>query len=205
MTAIITGSPLPVIAGVEIPMDAEGRYNLNALHKAWCQSQGIDTQKGKHKAPNEWLRTKQAQELIGEVNSQTGDSRLAQNLINSQTPYLASALKIVKGGRNPGTFAHELLVISYGGWISPRFQLQVNQCFIDFKTGRLQPEKSLLEKMHDLAHREDKSRRKASEDARGLSHRAKVKKQHRMEAEHLLNEVQAALPFDLVEKNKKLG
>lgn len=39
---------LPVIAGVEITTDAEGRFNLNALHKA----SGL----GSAKKPSNWLR-----------------------------------------------------------------------------------------------------------------------------------------------------
>ncbi|WP_445425170.1 phage antirepressor KilAC domain-containing protein [Alishewanella sp. HL-SH06] len=111
---------LPVIAGVEITTDEQGRFNLNALHKASCAE--------KHKAPNKWLENKSAQELISELESQTPNSGLAEKAINS-----------VKGGSTPGTFAHELLAVSYAGWISPAFQLKVNQVFLDYRNGRLQP------------------------------------------------------------------
>ncbi|OTA20473.1 antirepressor [Xenorhabdus beddingii] len=113
----IANSNLPVIAGVEITTDAEGRFNLNALHKA--------SGAGESKEPNRWLRSKQAQELIAE---------LPTNLAVGQ-----EALKVQKGGTTPGTFAHELLAVSYAGWISPAFQLQVNQTFIDYRTGKLAP------------------------------------------------------------------
>lgn len=103
------------IAGVEISTDAEGRFDLNALHKA----SGM----GGHKKPSEWLRTKQAIELIVELS---GNSRLGQEVVNS-----------VKGGTAPGTFAHELLAVEYAGWISPAFRLKVNQTFIDYRTGKL--------------------------------------------------------------------
>lgn len=113
-------SNLPVIAGVEITTDEVGRFNLNSLHKAsGCE---------KHKAPNKWLENKSAQELISELESQTPNSGLAEKAINS-----------VKGGSAPGTFAHELLAISYAGWISPNFQLKVNQVFLDYRSGKLQP------------------------------------------------------------------
>lgn len=114
---------MPMIAGVEITTDEAGRFNLNALHRA--------SGTGDHKAPNQWLRYKQAKELISELESQldqAANSQLAQKAINS-----------VHGGVCPGTFAHELLAISYAGWISPAFQLQVNQVFLDYRTGRLQP------------------------------------------------------------------
>lgn len=105
---------MPMIAGVEITTDEAGRFNLNALHRA--------SECGANKAPAQWLRTKQAQELISEVEKQTMQICIVSN-----------------EGRNGGTFAHELLAISYAGWISPAFQLQVNQVFLDYRTGKLQP------------------------------------------------------------------
>lgn len=108
---------LPVIAGVEITTDEQGRFNLNALHKASGSENA--------KRPSMWLANKQAQELLEELSRNSG---LGQELINS-----------VKGGSAPGTFAHELLAVSYAGWISPAFQLKVNQVFLDYRNGRLQP------------------------------------------------------------------
>lgn len=88
----------PVIAGVAINTDAEGRFNLNALHK----SSGLGT----NKAPSQWLRTKVAQEVINKLQKET-----VQICIVSLE------------GRSGGTFAHELLAVSYAGWINPAFQL----------------------------------------------------------------------------------
>ena len=119
---------MPIIEGVGVPQDEAGRFNLNALHKA--------SGEGANKAPNKWLRAAQTKELIAELKSQTGDSRLGQQ---TQTPYMAfDPLKVSHGGNASGTFAHELLAISYAGWISPAFQLKVNQVFLDFRSGRLQ-------------------------------------------------------------------
>lgn len=112
----VANKDLPVIADVEISTDAEGRYNLNALHKA---SGGRDA-----KRPKSWLATKQAQELIDELRQ---NSAFGENVV-----------KVIKGGKNAGTFSHELLAIEYAGWISASFRLQVNQTFLDFKTGKLQ-------------------------------------------------------------------
>lgn len=105
-----TGLPVISIAGVEITTDSEGRFNLNALHKA--------SKLGADKAPSQWLRNKQAKELIKELEKET-----MQICIVSED------------GRNGGTFAHELLAVSYAGWISPSFQLKVNQAFLDMKSG----------------------------------------------------------------------
>ncbi|BEE05595.1 phage antirepressor KilAC domain-containing protein [Aeromonas veronii] len=113
-TKVLAGpqNSMPVIAGVEITTDEAGRFNLNALHRA----SGL----GASKAPAQWLRTKQAQELVAEVEKQT----------------MQICIVSVEG-RNGGTFAHELLAISYAGWISPAFQIQVNQVFLDYRTGKL--------------------------------------------------------------------
>lgn len=97
-----------VIADIEITRDLEGRYNLNALHRA----SGNDKKDG----PSYWLSLKTTQDLIDELEKET------------------TVISVVSvEGRNGGTFAHELLAISYAGWISPAFQLKVNQVFLDSK------------------------------------------------------------------------
>lgn len=102
------------VAGVQITTDEAGRYNLNALHRA--------SGEGEEKAPGKWLRNKQTQELV-------------QELIDGQI--CPSPISASKGGFDQGTFAHELLVVSYAGWISPAFQIRVNQVFLDYKSGLL--------------------------------------------------------------------
>lgn len=129
---------LPVIAGVEIITDAAGRFSLNCLHRA--------SGEGDNKAPNQWLRTKQAKELIAELESKL--------LKKFQTAYLQSAQKaldVVNGGTNPGTFAHELIAVSYAGWVRADFQLDVNQTFLDYRTGKLAPTNSILPNFDDPA------------------------------------------------------
>ncbi|WP_299311869.1 KilA-N domain-containing protein [uncultured Halomonas sp.] len=116
-TSISTAVSHPVIAGHEITTDEHGRFNLNAIHRA------SDT--GQTKRPSIWRATKQAQELIGELEDQSQNSGFGP-------------IEARHGGKSPGTFAHELLAISYAGWISPKFQLQVNQVFLDHRMGRLQ-------------------------------------------------------------------
>lgn len=119
----------PVIAGISITTDKEGRYNLNALHKA---SGGE-----KKNNPSYWLSLQGTQELILELEQQLSDTEISVSVVQS-----------IKGGLNQGTFAHELLAVSYAGWISPKFQLMVNQVFLDYKKGELKnilkPSKSYL-------------------------------------------------------------
>ena len=108
---------LPVIAGHEIAMDEHGRFNLNAIHKA--------SGAGKEKTPSYWARLHQAQELIEAAKEQTTDLWF-------------EPMESRRGGRNAGTFALDVIAISCAGWISPRFQLQVNQVFLDYRMGKLQ-------------------------------------------------------------------
>lgn len=104
----------PVICGVEITTDAEGRFNLNALHKA----SGGEKKNG----PAYWVTLDSTTQLIAELEKQT-----------------TGITVVKKEGRYGGTFAHELLAIEYAGWISPAFRLQVNQTFLDYRTGKLTP------------------------------------------------------------------
>ncbi|WP_275389502.1 KilA-N domain-containing protein [Xenorhabdus bovienii] len=122
----IANNNLPVIAGVEITTDSEGRFNLNALHKASNTSA--------HKTPSQWLRRNETQALIAELEFNSLKNSRSVNLHSAQ-----KSINVVNGGVNYGTFAHELLAVSYAGWISPAFQLQVNQTFIDYRSGKLAP------------------------------------------------------------------
>ena len=73
---------LPIIAGVEITVDAAGRFNLNALHRA----SGL----GSHKRPSKWLCSEPTQELIRELQAQSPSEGLA--LVNGLPADKLSAL-----------------------------------------------------------------------------------------------------------------
>lgn len=122
----------PVIAGVEITTDEHGRFNLNALHRA----SGGDRKNG----PSHWLSNEKTLELV---------EKLGQRLTDTENP--VSPINVIKGGLNQGTFAHELLAVSYAGWIGPDFQLDVNQTFIDYKTGKLSQQSMILPNFTDPA------------------------------------------------------
>jgi KilA domain-containing protein len=95
-----------IIADVTILQDTHGRYSLNTLHKASGSRES--------KKPSNWLDLVGTKELIAELNAQR------------QEP----AFDVVKGGNAAGTYVDELLAVSYAGWISPAFQLKVNQAFL---------------------------------------------------------------------------
>jgi hypothetical protein len=96
-----------VVAGVEIVQDQVGRYSLNTLYRASGSKRG--------KEPSKWLENRTTQELIAELEGH----------------YTNSCIDVVRGGNASGTYVHELLAVSYAGWISPSFQLRVNQAFLD--------------------------------------------------------------------------
>ena len=100
------------VAGVTITHDEYGRFNLNALHLA----SGL----GASKKPSRWLSNISTQELVAEVKQ-------------SRDLYFGNLSPVAtrRGGSYPGTYADKLLAISYAGWVSARFQLLVNQAFID--------------------------------------------------------------------------
>lgn len=53
---------LPIIAGIEITTDNDGRFNLNALHRA--------STLGDSKKPSHWLGTQMARELTAELEAE---------------------------------------------------------------------------------------------------------------------------------------
>lgn len=93
-----------MIAGIEIHQDHNGRFSLNDFHKA---AGGED----RHR-PSRWVENQQAQELAEEIGK-------------AGIP----ALRVVKGGRAPGTYVCKELVYAYAMWVSPTFSLRVIRTF----------------------------------------------------------------------------
>lgn len=86
-------------------------YSLTDLHRA---SGG----KQKHK-PVLFLSNQQTKELISEIE------------IESKVGIPTSAVKTVRGGKNPSTYACEELMLAYAMWISPKFHLIVLRAFLN--------------------------------------------------------------------------
>lgn len=89
-----------------------------------------------------WLALDTTKSLISELEQQLSDTEIS-----------VSVIKSVKGGLSQGSYAHELLAIAYASWISPSFHLQVNQVFLDYRTGKLQPvqQRDPMEVLNDPA------------------------------------------------------
>ena len=89
------------ILSVVIRTDLEGRYCLNDLHKA---SGGVV-----HHRPSEWMKNKQAIELIEEISK--------------------DGIPSIQSKQQLGTFVAKELVYAYAMWISPAFHLKVIRAY----------------------------------------------------------------------------
>ena len=80
----------------------DGLYCLNDLHRA---------SGGKAKSqPSYFLRTQQTQDLINKINHSAN---------------MQSAVRVINGGENRGTYVCKQLVSAYGAWVNPDFHLLV--------------------------------------------------------------------------------
>ena len=95
------------VSGASVSQDAQGRYNLNQLHRA---SGGE-----KRHQPSDWLRTDGARQLIAALETDPG---------NPGTP-----VSVVRGGKAQGTFVCRELVLAYAMWVSPAFHLAVLRAY----------------------------------------------------------------------------
>jgi len=131
-----------VIGDFSIRQDEEGRYSLADLHKA-------SGNLAKHK-PSNFLRVEQTQELISEIE-QFSDMR--------------SAVKVINGGNNRGTYAVKEMVYAYAMWISAKFHLVVIRAYdalvMQIKVNARQiisPEQQAL--LHEIVARRSQGERK---------------------------------------------
>lgn len=131
-----------VIGDFSIRQDEDGRYSLADLHKAGGSLK-------KHQ-PSNFLRVEQTQELIKEIEH-SSDMR--------------SAVKVINGGNNRGTYVVKELVYSYAMWISAKFHLQVIRAYdamvMQFRVKARQaisPEQQAL--LHEIVARRSQGERK---------------------------------------------
>lgn len=110
------------IAGSNIPMDGNSYISLNALY-------GLSGA-AKHKAPNRWLEQETARALVKQLSNDLNSSNKGQDYDPNNNH---DVIVQYKTGTDRGTYGHQLIAISYAGWISPSFQLEVNQAFLNTK------------------------------------------------------------------------
>ena len=142
-----------VIGEFAIRQDDEGRYSLADLHKA-------SGNLAKHK-PSNFLRVEQTQELIKEIE-QCSDISLCET---DHFSNMRSAVKVINGGNNRGTYAVKEMVYAYAMWISAKFHLMVIRAYdamvmqwqiSDRKS--ISPEQQAL--LHEIVDRRSKGERK---------------------------------------------
>ncbi|WP_394660943.1 KilA-N domain-containing protein [uncultured Acinetobacter sp.] len=100
-----------------IRQDEDGRYMLADLHKASGSEK-------KHQ-PSNFLRTEQIKELISEIDH----SANFQSSENDHSSNMRSAVKVINGGENRGTYVVKEIVYAYAMWISPKFHLMVIRAY----------------------------------------------------------------------------
>ena len=119
MSSIITrddeggGKLALVIDGVTIRRDAHDRYSLNDLHKA-AMAAGKATESQR---PGEFLKTDGIQRFVAALDARNTDAKKI------------ASVHSVKGGKNQGTYAAELVAIRYAAWIDADFEVGVYLTF----------------------------------------------------------------------------
>jgi hypothetical protein len=142
-----------VVGDFSIRQDEDGRYSLADLHKA-------SGNLAKHK-PSNFLRVEQTQELIKEIE-QVSDVRLGET---DHFSNMRSAVKVINGGNNRGTYAVKEMVYAYAMWISAKFHLMVIRAYdamvMQFRVKARQaisPEQQAL--LHEIVARRSGGERK---------------------------------------------
>ncbi|BCU51194.1 hypothetical protein CIAM_47150 (plasmid) [Citrobacter amalonaticus] len=103
--------PTVIVNGVSVRVDAEGRYNLNDLHAAAVlKGEATESQK-----PSKFIRNGSVKRFVIALVGKGQNCPLENN----------QALKVFRGGDEPGVWASELLAIRYAAWIKPEFEIRV--------------------------------------------------------------------------------
>lgn len=132
-----------IIGNFTIRQDEDGRYMLGDLHKASGHNQ-------KHQ-PAFFLRNQQTKDLIAEIEA----SANLQNPPDNHSANLHSAVKVINGGDNRGTYVVKEIVYAYAMWISAKFHLQVIRAY-DSMVVRLFTENSKQTLIEDKTTKEDR-------------------------------------------------
>jgi len=110
------------IVGVSVRQDSYGRFSLNDLHKA-AIANGKASQSQR---PANFLKSEPVKAFVSELDSDATQ---------------IASVESVKGGKNQGTYAAELVAIRYAGWIDPSFEITVYRTFQAVAKGEIEKAK----------------------------------------------------------------
>lgn len=105
------------IDNLKIKTDAEGRYCLNDLHKAAIASLKAST----GQKPGNFLKSSTINAFVQALTDATK----------------RASVVTIKGGREQGTYADELVAIRYAAWIDPVFEIKVYETFQQSKKSQI--------------------------------------------------------------------
>lgn len=121
---------LPAIDGITIRQH-NGLFSLTDLHRA---SGGED----RHQ-PSNFTRREETKALVCEIAQSSNLRTASQAAEIGHSANSQSALQVINGGNNKGTYACRELVIAYAAWISPAFHLKVIRVFLDAAAPKPEP------------------------------------------------------------------
>lgn len=103
------------ILNTDIRADEHGRFCLNDLHRAAMAAAGRTGDPSQDaQRPGKFLRNASVQAFIAALDAEQDDAQIC-----------ASSVVTVRGkGKQQGTYASELIVMRYAGWISPEFEIK---------------------------------------------------------------------------------
>ena len=107
--------PTVIVNGVSVRVDEKGRYSLNDLHAAAVlKGEATESQK-----PGKFIRSASVKRFVQALAGKGQKCPLEDN----------PALRVIRGGDEPGVWAAELLAIRYAAWIKPEFEIRVYETF----------------------------------------------------------------------------
>lgn len=103
-----------LIENTQVRKNENGLYNLNDLYNAALKS-GIAK---RWQRPSQFMKSPSVIQYIDEV------VRMLTGTLNKN-----QIVSINNGGRQQGTWAHELITLRYASWLSPSFEFKVYESF----------------------------------------------------------------------------
>jgi hypothetical protein len=117
---MLTTANEPIVIGHNvIRRDKEGRFSLTDL---WAAA-GREAKR----TPSDWLQRDVAKEWV-------------EYVAGTRPPKMGVALKTIKNGANPGTWADYQIAMAYAKWLSPAFHAEVNEVYRRFMAEERNPD-----------------------------------------------------------------